>query len=324
MKAFRYVISILTAVLILSASVIAQTDEDYEKALRSYHSGRYAETVSTLKEYVEKNPDPSAYYLIGYSLYELGRYDEATEYFREAYLIDPLFAVERIGFEERFQGKSGGAKKKPAGTEKKSTKSLQAAPIEKITPASDPGPPASPVGPPETAEPAAPPVPSTPAASSAELQPPPSPTEPSFPVSGKELPDFPSGILNGLFAGFIVIPLLIGLALYIYWSLSLFKIANKLNVEAAWTAWVPIIQIWPVVGSAGKPWWWVLLLFVPLVNIFVSIYLWMCISENLGRSKWLGLLMLVPVVNLIFLGVLAFSRTEQLDYSMEGMEGFNP
>jgi hypothetical protein len=50
-------------------------------------------------------------------------------------------------------------------------------------------------------------------------------------------------------------------------------------------------------------------LLVPLVNIFVSIYLWMCITENLGRNKWLALLMLLPIINFIFLGILAFSKT---------------
>jgi hypothetical protein len=324
MKTFWYALSVLIVVLLLSGSAIAETDADYERALQAYHSGRYSETVGILKEYVEKNPDPSAYYLIGYSLYELGRYDEATEYFEEAYLIDPVFATEKIGFEERFQGKPAVKKEKARGIGK-STINPEAVSAEKVTPASEPGSPAAPAGPPETAPSAAPPVPSTPPASPVESQPlPPPPAEPSFPESGKELPDIPSGILKGLFAGFIIIPLLIGLAFYIYWSLCLFKIAKKLNVEAAWTAWVPIIQIWPVVGSAGKPWWWILLLFVPLVNLIVGIYLWMCISENLGRNKWLGLLMLVPVVNLIFLGVLAFSKTEQPDYSMEGMEGFNP
>jgi hypothetical protein len=62
------------------------------------------------------------------------------------------------------------------------------------------------------------------------------------------------------------------------------------------------------VGSAGKPWWWILLLFIPLAGAIVAIYLWICISENLGHNKWLGLLMILPMINLLFMAYLAFSK----------------
>lgn len=95
---------------------------------------------------------------------------------------------------------------------------------------------------------------------------------------------------------------------YFYFSLCLYNIARKLNVSNAWIAWVPIAQILTLLQSASKPAWWILLFLVPLVNLVITIYVWMCVSENLGKNKWLGLLMLVPVVNLVYLGMLAFSR----------------
>jgi hypothetical protein len=115
-------------------------------------------------------------------------------------------------------------------------------------------------------------------------------------------------LMGGLFAGFALVFIGILVAFYVFFSLCLYLIAKKLNVEAAWTAWVPLLNLWAFVGSAGKPWWWMLLLFVPVVNFFIGIYLWMCIVENLGKNKWLGLLMLVPVVNLVYMAVLAFSK----------------
>lgn len=95
---------------------------------------------------------------------------------------------------------------------------------------------------------------------------------------------------------------------YIYFSVCLFMIARKLNVSGAWVAFVPILQILTFLSSASKPAWWILLFFVPVVNVIIPIYLWICISENLGRDKWLGLLMVVPIVNLVYLGMLAFSN----------------
>jgi hypothetical protein len=112
---------------------------------------------------------------------------------------------------------------------------------------------------------------------------------------------------------FVLVPILLIVCavMYIYYSLCMYLIAKKLDVPAAWTAWIPIANLWPFVASAGKSLWWALLLLVPIVNLFVMIYLWMCIAENLGRNKWLGLLMLIPLVNLVYLGVLAFSEKKE-------------
>ncbi len=120
----------------------------------------------------------------------------------------------------------------------------------------------------------------------------------------------PAAGMAALAGGFLLIALVIGLAFYIYYSLCMYLIAKKLNVAEAWMSWVPILNLWPFLSSAGKPCWWVLLLFIPLVNVIVMIYLWMCICENLGRNKWLGLLILVPIVNMILPGILAFSKNE--------------
>ncbi len=100
------------------------------------------------------------------------------------------------------------------------------------------------------------------------------------------------------------------LVLYFYLSLCLYLIARKLELQTAWTAWVPIIQVIAFLESAGKPLWWFLLFFIPFVNGIVAVYLWMCIAENLGKNKFLGLLTLIPLVNFLVMGVLAFSKKE--------------
>jgi hypothetical protein len=120
----------------------------------------------------------------------------------------------------------------------------------------------------------------------------------------------PAGLIAALIGGFMMFFIGIAVLFYVYFSLCLYKIAQKVNFEAAWAAWVPILQLWPFVGAAGKPIWWILLLFIPLVGIIIGVYLWMSICENLGKSKWLGLLVLVPVANLVLPGYLAFSRSD--------------
>lgn len=111
-------------------------------------------------------------------------------------------------------------------------------------------------------------------------------------------------------AKYMPIVFIVSIGFYLYYCLCFYLIAKKLDVPAAWLAWIPILQIWTFFRSAGKSLWWFLLFFIPLVNAIVAVYLWMCIVENLGKNKWLGLLMLLPIVNLVYLGALAFSSKE--------------
>ncbi len=133
-----------------------------------------------------------------------------------------------------------------------------------------------------------------------------------MPSGMPSLPAFENGpsreMLLALLATFMTVILIVSAVLYLYNSLCLFLIAKKLDVPAAWLAWIPVLQAWAFFQSAGKSLWWILLFFIPFVNLIVGVYLWMCIAENLGKSKWLSLLTLVPIANLILPGYLAFSK----------------
>ncbi len=132
-----------------------------------------------------------------------------------------------------------------------------------------------------------------------------------------------SGSSLAMISAFLV---LFGFIFYIYVSFCLYMIARKVGVADAWTAWIPIVNLWTFVEAAGKPWWWTAIIVglslssvVPiagialgLLNLGVVVYLWMCISENIGKNRWLGLLMLVPIANLFYPAVLAFSKIEPL------------
>lgn len=72
-------------------------DWEFRRGLKLYNSKNFKAAVRQLQEYVNRRPDPTAYYLIGYSLYKLGKFSEANEYFRQAYLIDPEFSLEKVG-----------------------------------------------------------------------------------------------------------------------------------------------------------------------------------------------------------------------------------
>jgi tetratricopeptide (TPR) repeat protein len=100
MKKCFFVIITVFSFLVVAAAAFA--DSEYDAALKDYAGRNYQEAVIRFKAYVGKRPDPAAYYLLGYSLYKLGRFNEATEYFKQAYLIDPTFSPEKLGLAKEF------------------------------------------------------------------------------------------------------------------------------------------------------------------------------------------------------------------------------
>ncbi|MEZ5163256.1 MAG: DUF5684 domain-containing protein [Fimbriimonadaceae bacterium] len=97
----------------------------------------------------------------------------------------------------------------------------------------------------------------------------------------------------------------------IIWSLiigfPIFKMCKEEGEEPAWMGFVPILNVVAMVKLANKPMWWVILCFIPCVNIVAGIIIWMAIAERRGKPSWMGLLMLVPCVNFIIPFYLAFA-----------------
>lgn len=132
---------------------------------------------------------------------------------------------------------------------------------------------------------------------------------PEITLSEKEQAMLGAGIMAMVMASLGII-LLAGLAIYVFCSLCLQLIAKKTGTEPAWLAWIPVANLFLSCKIGGLSYLWILALFVPFVNVFVSIYMWYRISEARGKSGWLALLMLVPVASFVFMGYLAFSRSE--------------
>ena len=120
----------------------------------------------------------------------------------------------------------------------------------------------------------------------------------------------PNGMPDAAAAGMMVVMFIVWVAVfavaYFLTCYPLFMIGKKLQREDAWWAWIPIMNIIFSCRIAGKPEWWTVLFFVPIVNIVISVMVWMGISVACGKPDWLGVLMLVPVANIVIPFYLAF------------------
>lgn len=71
-------------------------DAAYEKAFRHFRSREYRSAVPHLEDYVSRQPDPAAYYMLGFAYYQLRDFEKSRENFDQAYLIDPEFTSDKV------------------------------------------------------------------------------------------------------------------------------------------------------------------------------------------------------------------------------------
>ncbi|HLV81107.1 MAG TPA: DUF5684 domain-containing protein [Chthonomonadaceae bacterium] len=108
--------------------------------------------------------------------------------------------------------------------------------------------------------------------------------------------------------------LIIDLIGYILFALPVYIIAKKSEHEYAWLAFVPFANLWLLCDMADKEVWWLLLFFLPIVNLIAYVLIWMAIAENTNKPAWLGLLMAIPVVSLVVAFYLALYEPKQIRY----------
>ena len=127
------------------------------------------------------------------------------------------------------------------------------------------------------------------------------------PISRALAQDNNSLAAAGLGFGLIMVFLVFAAACYVYMALALQTIADKTKTDNSWLAWIPIANMVLMLNVAKKPIWWIVLFFIPVVNIIFIIIVWMAMAEARGKPSWWGILMIVPVANLITPGVLAWA-----------------
>jgi len=77
--------------------------------------------------------------------------------------------------------------------------------------------------------------------------------------------------------------------------------------EPGWAILVPIYNFLVVLRIAEKPWWWVLLLVIPIVNVIISILVNIEIANRFGKGAGFGIgLLILPI---IFFPILGFGES---------------
>lgn len=120
-----------------------------------------------------------------------------------------------------------------------------------------------------------------------------------------------AGVLGALGAVGILIYLGI-LAFYIF---TMWKINEKAG-KPGWAAIIPFYNVIVFLEIVGKPIWWIILFFIPGVNVVVAIILTNLLAKSFGKDTGFTL-------GLIFLGFIFYPILAFGDATYQGPAGSN-
>jgi len=92
----------------------------------------------------------------------------------------------------------------------------------------------------------------------------------------------------------------IGLAILIL--IAEWKVFTKAN-RPGWAVLIPIYNTYVLLKIVGRPWYWLLLLLIPIVNIFIYITVMYNLAQSFGKGVGFTLLLIFfPYIALLILG----------------------
>ena len=102
---------------------------------------------------------------------------------------------------------------------------------------------------------------------------------------------------------------IIGLLVAVLVIAGMWKVFTKAG-KPGWAAIIPIYNMIVLLQIAGKPLWWFLLFFIPVVNIVIAVMVMIGVAKAFGKGTGfaLGLLFLSP----IFIPMLGFGDAQYI------------
>ena len=129
-------------------------------------------------------------------------------------------------------------------------------------------------------------------------------------LAGLLLQDDAGGIFALFTGGFGLVCWLILVVLIVAGFWKTFEKAG----QPGWAAIIPIYNIYVLMKVAGRPGWWLLLYFIPIVNIIIPILIGIDVAQKFGKDTLYGILLLWLLMPIGFL-LLGFSDAEYMGKS---------
>jgi hypothetical protein len=89
--------------------------------------------------------------------------------------------------------------------------------------------------------------------------------------------------------------LLVSLVVFVVLLVSAWRMYEKAG-QSGWVSLIPILNILGLLKMAGRPFWWILLYLIPVVNLIVHVIVSVDVARSFGRSALFGIAMAIPAV----------------------------
>lgn len=101
--------------------------------------------------------------------------------------------------------------------------------------------------------------------------------------------------------------LIVELAILALIIVGMWKVFTKAG-QPGWASLIPFYNVYILLKIAGKPGWWLILFFIPIVSIIFAILALLSLSTNFGKGAGFAVgLLLLPI---IFFPILGFGSAE--------------
>ncbi len=84
------------------------------------------------------------------------------------------------------------------------------------------------------------------------------------------------------------VELILTLALTVVVFAGFWKVFEKAG-EPGWAAIIPIYNLYVLIRVSGNAWWWLLLLFIPVINLLATIKISIDVAGKFGKGILFGL-----------------------------------
>lgn len=109
------------------------------------------------------------------------------------------------------------------------------------------------------------------------------------------------------FTALSIVPVVVGLAIVVLMLAAFWKVFEKAG-EPGWKSLIPVYNAYLFVIISGKPGWWFILFFIPIVGVIANLLVCLSLANKFGKGNLygVGLFLLGPILYLH----LAFSDAE--------------
>lgn len=124
--------------------------------------------------------------------------------------------------------------------------------------------------------------------------------------------------LTGAIAAFIGLVWIIVIGMYVLQIIAMWKIFTKAN-KPGWASIVPVYNIYTLLQIAEVPTWYLLLLIIPVANIYATFKMYIELAHKFGKDTGFGIGLVL--LNPVFILVLAFGNATYIDNENIGYKG---